>query len=571
MQFRMLTGQAPFFELRPLDILGHADPTKIIKSEHYVQNQLDLSFYKRGLYKGLNLLNLYGSVAIHEQYEPLRSSFLGKKRFITSFRPVSMINCSFALDGYDANEAGWICINDIQARSVLEKIKRFDPLGQIYNIASIDAILNQPQYTPKTNMWVQQRMAWSGYVSGNFLGGIERSTYYGPLDCIGDGEEYAIEMINRSAIIRADSYEGIRPVRIATIDNVDIEPLGNGLGDHFRPLLGKIDDAECSLLNMVTLAGANMFSKQKSVEDEDMEFVVRNLGILNLDNPKLNSISPDAQNLGAVSNFLQSKVTQFRQASGATDTLQAIVAGDSATATEVSLSMNEAVRNISVSSEILAPILVGEHIKVVLQNGQKYQTQPFTLTIANTPIVCTPMDLLIDTDVIVKTATDQDFRPARARNLLQAAQLMTQTPPNMITGVKLDPTDCIVEVLKLLDVPNWQKSVSTLTNQDLMRAHMIAAMTNPQAQPGQPGQPQPQNPNTPGQTNAANRLESGKPGKRENRIVNRNMALGVTQQPGNTMQTPVGQVLQAPGDQATSLDAIRRAAVGGDERIINAK
>ena len=416
-------------------------------------------------------------------------------------------------------------------------------------------------------MWVKQRMAWSGYISGNFVGGIERSTYYGPLECIGDGEEYAIEMINRQSIIRADAFEGIRPVRIATIDNIDIEPLGNGLGDHFRPLLGKIDDAESSLLNMITLAGANMFTKQKEVSDEDMEFTIRNFGILSLENPDLKPVGPDSRNVMAVSAYRQDMVNQFRQASGATDTLQAIVAGDSATATEVSLSMNEAVRNISVGSEILAPILVAEHIKVILQNGQKYQTQPFTLVIAKTPITCNPSDLLIDTDVIVKTATDQDFRPARAKNLLTAAQLMAQTPPDMITGTRLDPTSCIVEVLKLLDVPDWQHSVKQITEDDMIRAHMLATMTNPQ--PPQPGQ-EPQNPNTPGQTNAANRLAAGAPGRREQRVVNRNMALGVTQQTV-TLQTPVGPVMTGPGDAQVATQAIRNAAVGGAERVLRGK
>jgi hypothetical protein len=269
----------------------------------------------------------------------------------------------------------------------------------------------------------------------------------------------------------------------------------------------------------------------------------------------------------AVSAYRQEMVNQFRQASGATDTLQAIVAGDSATATEVSLSMNEAVRNISVGSEILAPILVAEHIKVILQNGQKYQTQPFTLVIAKTPITCNPSDLLIDTDVIVKTATDQDFRPARAKNLLTAAQLMAQTPPDMITGTRLDPTSCIVEVLKLLDVPDWQHSVKQITEDDMIRAHMLATMTNPQ--PPQPGQ-EPQNPNTPGQTNAANRLAAGAPGRREQRVVNRNMALGVTQQTV-TLQTPVGPVMTGPGDAQVATQAIRNAAVGGAERVLRGK
>lgn len=560
MEYRMLTSQKPFFQLEPMDILGYSDPAKIIKSEHYVTQNLDLSRFPKGLHRAMYQLNLYGSVAVHEQYEPLRSSFLGKKRYITSYRPVSLINCAFALDSYDIEESGWVGLSDIQAKTSLIKCLSHDPEGKIYNLKALQAALDQPDYTPRTNSWVQQRMAWSGYITGNFVGGIERATYYGPLDCMHDNEEYAMEMVNREFIIRAESYEGIRPVRVCTINNLDVEPLGNGLGEQFRPILGQIDETRSSLLNTVTFAGANMWVKQKGLADEDMEFAIRNFGILGLENPDIKSLSPDPRTIAELTACKASQIQEFRQGSGATDTLQALVSGESATATEVSLSMNEAVRNISVGSELIAPVLVADHIKCILQNGQKYQTQPFTLVINKTPITCTPSDLQIDTDVRVLTMTDQNFRPARIKNLLAAAQMMINTPPDAMSGVKLNAGPTIVELLKLIDVPEWNNSVQTITDQDMIRAQVMQQMTQPVI-PGQPGES--------ASTPAENRVASQEPGRKEKRVLNRNQSLPMNTEA--TLRTPIGPVLSAPGDQSSATQAIRNASVAGNQEILRSK
>jgi hypothetical protein len=559
MQYRMLTSQKPFFELAPLDVLGYADPSKILKSEHYVTNQLDLSRFSKGLYRTLVMLNLYGSVAVHSQYEPLRSSFLGKKRYITSYRPVSLINCAFSLDAYDIEESGWVAISDIQSKSVLHKLLSHDPDGEIYNLKAIHAALNEDDYVPAVNTWVTQRMAWSGYVNSNFSGGIDRCNYYGPLECRNDGEEYAVEMVNGKHIVRCEAFEGIRPVRIGTINNLDVEPLGNGQGDQFRPMLNQLDEVRSSLLNTITFAGANMFAKQKAFGEESMEFAIRNFGILNLENPDLRPVGPNPNTIAALTGYEGALINQFRQGSGATDTLQALVSGESATATEVSLSMNEAVRNISVGSEQIAPVLVGDHIKMILQNGQKYQTRPFTLVINQTPITINPSDLLVDVDVRVKTMTDQDFRPAKINKLMAAAQLILQTPVNPVTGLKLDPAPVIKEILKLLDVPQYDQTVGKVNDEDLIRANVMAQMSNANTVAGQQA-------GTGATTPAERRLDNQQPGRHEQRTLNKNMALPAAEAVQNT---PAGQVLQAPGDISQSLQSIRSSNFNAAQDAIN--
>ena len=522
MIMRMLLGQKPCFELECMDIIGYDDPAKILKAEHYITNQLDLAKFNKNMARTIDQLLLYGTVAIHEQYEPLRASFLGRKNWVTSFRPLSLINCAFSLDAYDIEESTWVGLSDIQSDVELVKMLVHDPEGKVYNHSKIREIQSEKDYQPHINQWVQQRMAWQGYADTDFKGGMERVTYYGPLDCMNDNSaEYCVEIINRKAIVRMESYEGLRPVRIATVDTLDVEPLGNGMYDKFGPMLKEIDNTKSSLLNMIELAGANMFAKQKSLTDEDAEFAIRQFGIMNLENPDLRNIAPDGRNLSAVAGYLANGIQGYRQAAGTPDTLQAIVTGDNVTATAVSLAMNEAVRNLSVQSEILAPTLIADHIKVVLQNAQKYNTEPFILNVAGAPVTIVPADLMIDVNVRVKTTTDQDFRPAKLQRLHEGITMMGSLPPP--PGKKYNPGPAMEEYFKTLQVPKWNESIQDVTEDDLLAMRMQAEMGVQPPQGGPVGESAP--------------VDEG------------------------TLDTPVGEVLSAPGDQQSTKQAIRNSGV----------
>jgi hypothetical protein len=437
---------------------------------------------------------------------------------------VSLINCAFALDSYELDECGWVCLSDIQSKKELNKLLAHDPDGKVYSKKNIESVLNQ-EYSPKVNTWVAQRMAWQGYVDNEFKGGMERRHYYGPLECLNDKAEYCVEICNRESIIRMEEYDGIRPVRIATINTIDVEPLGNGMYDMFRPLLSKIDDAESALLNMITLAGANMYAKQKSLSDEDTEFAIRQFGVMSLENPNLNPISPDPNNLSAIAGYTADQIQKFRQASGATDTLQAIVPADQATATSVSLAMNESVRNLSVTAQTIAPTLVQDHIRVVLQNEQMYNTEPFVLNIGGAPITVVPADLLLDVNVRIKTVTDQDFRPARLQRIREGIQLMGMFGPNAIPGKKVNPGPAILEYLKILDIPNYQDTIQDISEEDLLNMRLAADMGMPAPEGGAVG---------------------GGPMPAPSK---------------STITTPVGEVLAAPGDNTETTAAVRNSSV----------
>jgi hypothetical protein len=556
MMMRMILGTKPSFSLVANDVIGYEHPDRLIKAEHFVQQQMGLANFPVGLAAAIDSMLLYGTVAVHNPYEPVRASYLGKKQYVTQFRPLSLINCAFSMDSYNISECGWVALSDVQSKKELSKLLSYDPDGKIYDKAEIAKCQEQNDYAPEVNTWVTQRLAWQGYLNQRFEGGIERVTYYGPLDCIGegyDGADYCVEIVNREFIIRAEEYTGLRPVRIAAINNLPPEPLGNGMGDMFRPILGEIDEAKSAMLNMITLAGASMFRMQKDITDEDAEFYIRQFGIARTQNP-LEPIGPNPSNLTAVAQFMQDRIQTYRQASGATDTLQALVTGDQATATATSLAMNEAVRNVSLLAELCAPYLHRDYVKQILENAQKYNTEPMVVPIGGIPAEILPSELLIDVNVDVNTSTDQDFRPAKLMRMREGLQVGAMFGQSLAAiGKKFNPGPVLTEYFKDLDIPNYDKVIEDMTDEDLLRGQLAAQMSMPQ----QGGEQEEEGENE--ESGGEERVSNGKPGKRERRMLNRNMAMPMA----NTTQTPVGQVMSAPGDQDASTKVIRSSITGG--------
>ena len=101
---------------------------------------------------------------------------------------------------------------------------------------------------------------------------------------------------------------------------------------------------------------------------------------------------------------------------------------------------------------------------------------------------------------------------------------MLSVPPNAIPGKKLNPGPCLMEALKILDVPSWQESVQPITEDDLLMNQMMAQMGQAPAVQGKGNMPE------------------------------------ITPEP-NTLNTPVGPVASAQGDMANTNKTIRQSSV----------
>jgi hypothetical protein len=102
---------------------------------------------------------------------------------------------------------------------------------------------------------------------------------------------------------------------------------------------------------------------------------------------------------------------------------------------------------------------------------------------------------------------------------------MAMFPPNAIPGKKLNPGPSIEEYLKLLDVPNYKDTVQDITEEDMLMSAMASQM------------------GMGGQSGGVPAMEQGAEAEKE------------------TISTPVGETLAAPGDNTNITKAIDNAQV----------
>jgi hypothetical protein len=127
---------------------------------------------------------------------------------------------------------------------------------------------------------------------------------------------------------------------------------------------------------------------------------------------------------------------------------------------------------------------------------------------------------------------------------------MLSTPPNAIPGKKVNAGYVLQEYLKELGVPNWDKSIETINETDLMNMALLNQVQNPP-------------PNEQGDAGNISKKEAGTPrplNLREQRRVNRQS----NYVPDTTIKTPVGEVLSAPGDEATKSSVIKKSTIGAN-------
>lgn len=481
MEFRMLTSQKPFFDVVPMNKRAYENPQDLAAMQLYAESQLNYSGYLRALLRGLYSKNLFGTLFVEEPYEEKTVNFLGRKVGVTMFKPRSLLQTAFCENAYDIEDSEWVSFTDYTSKnklmSELDKNKKSDAY---YPSEELENCIKEG--TPNMeNAWIQQRLNASGYSPDQKnTTAREVISYYGTLDCINDGQEYYICIVNREQLYKASEMMGLRPVRIATHLDFELEPLGQGIGTLLQRSHMEMDNNRRKMIDLATFAAYNMFVTRRSAFDQAM-LTIKPLGIIESDNPEdLRNIGPNPIGITATMNAETIMKQDFRMAAQTPDVLQATPSGE--TATEVALTSNAAVRNISVTAELAAIPLVKKHIQCVIENGQKYMAKPYTVSLGRVPMQIMPSQLLHDVDISIRTNTDTNMRPARLKNLMAAAQLMATTPPPPGKKVNQEVMAGInSEILRILDVPVADIYVP-LTDEDMQAMMLQQALSAPQGQ-----------------------------------------------------------------------------------------
>lgn len=534
MMFRMMTSADPNFYFLALN--DKVTPDQIEDAETLQMIQEVRLQKRRYLLKACYTMALFGTVPFEEpwvQYAPGGVPMYEG----TGFYPRSLTQVAFDHSVPEIEMSDWHAIIDFVSPARMRGIARANPeTWDLEKVEEAIAAIGDQKTLPE---WVRRRREKAGYTA---TGGpvLQLTTYYGALDKEEnpDNKDWVIGTINDVYVVRGHGLSqasGIRPVRFAHYVEHELEPYGYGVGQFGGELQKDMNANRRRMVNISTFALYHMWKMGRMGGIKPSQLRIRPWGVVETDDMNaLEALRPDlnAFNVGKMMEDLLKE--EFRGNTGATTNLQAMVT--EATASESSIAQNEAVRNISVQTEIAAESLIRQHLIVSHKNNLQYMDAPMWLnwTGRPKPKMLYPGDLARDIEPFVRVTTDKDFRPERTRRMIEALQTITSVRSQLPPGAEVTILPLVEEIMHSLNV-RFTSIVKQQTPMEQMAARMQQAeMMRQAAAAGAPGQPGSSSPGVtvPGgdQAAAAGNGVGGSP------------AEGATA----TLRTPAGPTLGSP-------------------------
>lgn len=427
--YRGITSAEPFFEVKPMDIIGMMDNSALLKIENTIKTQLKYSRFKQNLWLSCAQAALFGTAVVQEPFYDIKLNSLGRKLPITGFEPRSLLTTYFDRNASNINKSDYVINLDMMSATQIGLLAKTDPMGNRFNEEAIKRLIedSNPMRWPEE---VHDRLSSAGYTDVQLAKYREILTYAGKFECLGDGLEYIAMVGNRKELIAFyanPTQSGMRPFKVSRYIPWELELLGYGIGILLGSLQKSIDNNRNKWHDRTAVAtmGINLIDRYGGISPSDFSYFQNKL-ILTENMSAVMPLPMDYNSITAGMNLENKLTEEMRAASGATDTLQAI-SSESDTATEASMVQNSAIRNLSVRTELFAEDFVKPHIEYMHDNNTRNLSYPFVVSINGAPVTVYPNDMLTDVDFEVITTTDKDFRPNRMRRQIEFLQILTST------------------------------------------------------------------------------------------------------------------------------------------------
>lgn len=479
MGYRMLTAQDPFFECRPMSLLNYDG--QLMRVQATLETQLRESRYKQNLLTACMGVAAFGTQFVEERYEVVGINAFGRRIPVTTFKPRSLLQVAFERGTVDIDEADWVSTSDLTSDSGLISLAdNSDKTGQHWEKSVIERAIKDESKITDLSPMLQARVTANRYAgSDGTLNRKELLVYSGKLDCINDNVEYCVALVNRRYLVKFypnKNQHGKRDMRVAywVRDPLSLDPMGLGIGAIGGKLHKSMDANRQRGQDGIAMASYNMFGRLRTAGINDEQMKIRPLQTIDMD--EKGGLFPLITSLGGADAALKLEEllrNEFMAASGATPTLQGQLTNVSAT--ESTLSQNEALRNISVKYEGVAEPLVREHLNICHSNNVQYLKEPINVNKAGFAGKVYPSDLKVDVDFEIKTTTDKDYKPQRLTQLKEVLQLVLSTKSMHPSLAAMDVVPVIKAILKGLDVNPDEVFPNGSTPDPAMLQAMIAS------------------------------------------------------------------------------------------------
>jgi len=484
MMYRMMTSADPNFYF--LSLNDQITPAQLEDAEALQQMQAMWLQKKRYLLRACYTMANFGTVPFEEPWVVRKVGGLPRWEG-TGFYPRSLTQVAFDHSVPEIEMSDWHACIDFISPSRLRQLAKSDP-GTYDMDAVEDAIATAGDQTQLPEQ-VRIRREKAGYT---LTGGpvLQLTTYYGTLDDNEADVDWVCGTINDKYLVRGHALQqasGLRPVRFAHYVEHELEPYGYGVG-HFGGNLQKDMNANRRrLVNIVTFALYHMWKMGRMAGIKPNQLRIRPWGVVETDDMQgLEALRPDLNAFNAGKLLEEMLKEEFRANTGATANLQAIVT--EATASESSIAQNEAVRNISVQTEIAAEQLIRWHLIVSHENNLQFLDRPLWLNVTGRegPTKLYPGDLAREIEPYVRITTDKDFRPERVRRMIEALQTITSVRNQLPQDTQVTIVPLVKEIMHSLNVP-YSKIVTEKTAVEKMADKIKMAQAMQEQAAGQEG------------------------------------------------------------------------------------
>lgn len=440
--FRMMTAQDPNFALYALR--DDVTDDHLIRNEAVLRTQQRRMFYKRKLLRATRSMVLFGTVPVEIPWWMEQAN--GQVYFEgTDFCPLSLLQFAFDPSCPDIKQSDFKTPMWFISAARLRQLAKGAP--GVWDQQAVEDAISECRDTSKVNARISDRLQKAGYqvtdaktLIMSTRWGIDPET----------GESMRATVINEKYLVayHPNPFEhGRDPFLISSMIDFELEPYGYGVGNLGKRMQAEMDANRNRNNDLMTFSQWHMWKAARTAGIKMTDLRMVPFRIIQMD--ETNSLEPLRPDLTGLKPGLEHEErikNDFRAVTGATNDLQAESTG--ATATEASITQNEAVRRVAVIAELAAEELVREYVELSIKNNAQLLDQPIwaNITGEGAPMMVLPGHLRKEIGVECKITTDKDFRPERTRRLIEALQILTNIRQQIPGNVDVSPL--ITEIMR---------------------------------------------------------------------------------------------------------------------------
>lgn len=457
MMFRMQTAQDPYFDTVPMSPVEGSD--QLLKIQGTLEMQMQESQFKRHLLVADTGVAAFGTQIVQEDYSVVGVNSFGRRVPVTTFFPRSLLQVAFERGATDIDSADWLTTSDLISNAGLMRLgSDSKALGQEWHENILEHAAKEEIAGKDLNQFVLNKLNQAGFMlAGDKAARKELLLYYGKLDCINDGVEYICGVVSRKHLAKFEpnkNQHGKRNFRVGywVEDPMTLDPYGLGIGGLLGDLHKQMDANRQKVTDNITMSTYNMMYRLRTAGIDDNNLKIRPLQIIDMDEKDgMGPLPHDMAGAEAGLKLEELLRQEFMNASGATPTLQAQIT--EATASEVALSQNEAVRNISVKTEIVSEQFIRQHLLITHSNNVAFIKKPLSINTRGVNHWVYPRDFAADVDFKMKLTTDKDYKPKRLESMVQTLGIITSTKSQHPELQNVPILPLVQEIYRGLGVP----------------------------------------------------------------------------------------------------------------------